>query len=747
MINENVFSILNNFAITGNAYVDGLILTSIIPIVMAYFQGLLSFFKICLSQLMEILIKYVRMKFKMKTTGKLLCKIDINSKNELFQVIKNIVFDPKVKSDFTGDNITSLFSDVDDCKDVTYDKYMSYWYNKRYENEKTMSIYKDYTGAGIIDTLNKFGSGEKEQKAFKYENYTIKFTKQFKEYPNMSKSSQKINSFDETILIEILTYTNLNIISDNKTYVNILENFLNNRFCMKDSIFYVYDALIGNHAFINLLSNFLNDGFLDSSTGLLKYGDSSLSNLFGSPVDIERKFSGSKLVVDIKSKNINTKNNLIKEFNIFDNSDNIVSSTMGFKYLYKKYVDPNANFGRLFEKYGFYIKDKEIVFIFKKDKSWHIMIISLGKRLTDTDLKEKYEFIRLQAVNDFREKNVDEESKKLVRIHKRQNYDWVTYVLEKRTMSTIYLPDELMNSIKLEIDKFLTDEKFYKEYQIPYKKGLLFYGPPGTGKTSLVKAIAYNYQMDIYMVNVNDQEVNDETIIEILNGLGGGNKILLFEDIDTAFADKTKLLIESKTNNLKENKKNKYKIGKRHKKSEKREDVLDSADDDSDDYGFQVGDDYRKEKSSKKFLTYSGLLNALDGVLSNQHGVITIMTTNHRNKLGDAFLRPGRIDKQFELKECNSEQIRKMTFSMIIKKISLTEQYSDKNNDKNLIESMKKKYTNEYLDVKINEFVKNLVNKDGWSVVKPCGLQFYLLRNIDNIDNIFKNYQDLLAKN
>ena len=48
-----------------------------------------------------------------------------------------------------------------------------------------------------------------------------------------------------------------------------------------------------------------------------------------------------------------------------------------------------------------------------------------------------------------------------------------------------------------------------------------------------------------------------------------------------------------------------------------------------------------KIKITQKYLTYSGLLNALDGVLSNQNGVITIMTTNHIEKLGDAFLRPG----------------------------------------------------------------------------------------------------------
>jgi ATP-dependent 26S proteasome regulatory subunit len=42
-------------------------------------------------------------------------------------------------------------------------------------------------------------------------------------------------------------------------------------------------------------------------------------------------------------------------------------------------------------------------------------------------------------------------------------------------------------------------------------------------------------------------------------------------------------------------------------------------------------------------VTFSGLLNALDGVRS-QEGRILMMTTNHREKLDPALLRPGRAD-------------------------------------------------------------------------------------------------------
>jgi len=45
----------------------------------------------------------------------------------------------------------------------------------------------------------------------------------------------------------------------------------------------------------------------------------------------------------------------------------------------------------------------------------------------------------------------------------------------------------------------------------------------------------------------------------------------------------------------------------------------------------------------KRGITFSGFLNALDGVRSKD-GTITIMSTNHKEKLDPALIRPGRCD-------------------------------------------------------------------------------------------------------
>ena len=50
-----------------------------------------------------------------------------------------------------------------------------------------------------------------------------------------------------------------------------------------------------------------------------------------------------------------------------------------------------------------------------------------------------------------------------------------------------------------------------------------------------------------------------------------------------------------------------------------------------------------EEDEGRKHISFSGLINALDGIRS-QEGRILFMTTNHKEKLDAALLRPGRAD-------------------------------------------------------------------------------------------------------
>ncbi|KAH8756085.1 hypothetical protein F5883DRAFT_430046, partial [Diaporthe sp. PMI_573] len=75
------------------------------------------------------------------------------------------------------------------------------------------------------------------------------------------------------------------------------------------------------------------------------------------------------------------------------------------------------------------------------------------------------------------------------------------------------------------------------------------------------------------------------------------------------------------------------------------------SDDQDDDYNLLQGNGSelkrRGRSDDQKGISLSGLLNAIDGVASNE-GRVLIMTTNKPEILDDALIRPGRVDMQVE---------------------------------------------------------------------------------------------------
>lgn len=166
-----------------------------------------------------------------------------------------------------------------------------------------------------------------------------------------------------------------------------------------------------------------------------------------------------------------------------------------------------------------------------------------------------------------------------------------------RNLNTVIINEESKNTIVETIDKFLANRTWYKERGIPYKLVVLLYGPPGTGKTSLIKAIASEYDRDLSAINI--ATMTNKSFVEAFNNVPP-NCIITVEDIESS-----KGVQKRETSVVNNN-------------------VSIAMDDE---------------------LSIVTVLNTLDG-LKELNGEIIFITTNIVEKLSSAFIRPGRVDKK-----------------------------------------------------------------------------------------------------
>lgn len=166
--------------------------------------------------------------------------------------------------------------------------------------------------------------------------------------------------------------------------------------------------------------------------------------------------------------------------------------------------------------------------------------------------------------------------------------------LPLRDLGSVVLPAAQKAAIVGDLGAFLDAEDRYVKLALPWHRGYLLHGPPGTGKTSMVKALANEFNLDLWYVAIGD--LTKEASLVALLGEVGPRSILLLEDVDT--------------------------LQITHDRNETSTDAAPP--------GSSIG--------------LSSLLNALDGV-ATPHGLITFMTTNHFDRLDPALTRAGRMDR------------------------------------------------------------------------------------------------------
>ncbi|XP_011094241.1 AAA-ATPase At2g46620-like [Sesamum indicum] len=194
----------------------------------------------------------------------------------------------------------------------------------------------------------------------------------------------------------------------------------------------------------------------------------------------------------------------------------------------------------------------------------------------------------------------DIEQRKELRIHYYSNGKWKSVPFNHpATFDSLAIDPDLKTKIQSELETFLNSKQYYNKLGRVWKRSYLLYGPSGTGKSSFIAAVANFVEYDVYNLNLS-QLVDDADLTALLLQTSC-KSLIVVEDLDRYVSGKSRARISS-----------------------------------------------------------SGLLNFMDGILNFQGERIMIFTTNCKDGIDLALLRPGRIDVHIYFPMCDFNSFKSL---------------------------------------------------------------------------------------
>ncbi|KAJ0771229.1 putative AAA+ ATPase domain, ATPase, AAA-type, core, AAA-type ATPase domain-containing protein [Helianthus annuus] len=188
------------------------------------------------------------------------------------------------------------------------------------------------------------------------------------------------------------------------------------------------------------------------------------------------------------------------------------------------------------------------------------------------------------------------------------------------SFETVAMDTGVKEMVMKDLDRFLERREYYRKVGKAWKRGYLLYGPPGTGKSSLIAAMANYLNFDVYDLELTDVKSNSDLrrlLVETAN-----RSILVVEDIDCSVELHDRVLAEGAK-------------------------------------GVATNNQQRGKGEDRVKVTLSGFLNFVDGLWSSCGDErIIIFTTNRKDKLDPALIRPGRMDVQIHMSYCTPSGFR-----------------------------------------------------------------------------------------
>lgn len=164
-------------------------------------------------------------------------------------------------------------------------------------------------------------------------------------------------------------------------------------------------------------------------------------------------------------------------------------------------------------------------------------------------------------------------------------------------------PPEVMQA-QNEMRLWLENEKWFRSKSVPWRRGWLLHGKPGTGKSTLVRAMAMQFDLPVFTIDLSTMD-NESFVANWSEVSSSAPCVALIEDIDAVFNGRQNIAATNR---------------------------------------------------NRDSLTFDCLLNCISGV-GNSEGIFLVITTNHPETLDPALgvvergqsSRPGRIDRVIEL--------------------------------------------------------------------------------------------------
>ena len=194
---------------------------------------------------------------------------------------------------------------------------------------------------------------------------------------------------------------------------------------------------------------------------------------------------------------------------------------------------------------------------------------------------------------------------------------WRAHSRELRGFDSIVLSPDIREKIVHHLDWWKSSRDMHSQYGLAYKTVMLWHGPPGTGKTTLAQGVAKYLGFDLAIVKIDPNKM-----VELKDKITGcrKNTVMLIEDVDRAVAlpkPKQEPAVAA------------------DKPAETASEATKLV-------------ELPKQETDRPVPGIEHLMNALDGVMSPE-GVVIIMTTNHRDRLDPALIRPGRVNLEILL--------------------------------------------------------------------------------------------------